>query len=78
MHSRSTRFDRIDQQLAAVRRLAHEAADSIANDYDPIKGQSGLGAVLGNELIDGVLASSARGWQAKAVKNQVLDDGSLA
>ncbi len=91
-------------QLAAVRRLAHEAADSgllspaktiginpigimfllvdgvcsqttgfevhaVANDHDAIEGQPWLGAVPGDELIDGVLVNAARAWRAEAVEH---------
>jgi len=43
---------------------------AVAHDYDAIEGQSGLGAVPGDELIDGVLVDSARSWRAEAVEHR--------
>jgi len=42
---------------------------AIAHDDDAVEGQPRLGAVPGDELVDGVLVDSARGWRAEAVKN---------
>jgi hypothetical protein len=43
---------------------------SVANDYDAIEGQTGLGAVPSNELIDGVLLHATRSWRAEAVEHR--------
>jgi hypothetical protein len=42
---------------------------AVAHDYDAIEGQSRLGAVPGDELVDGVLVDSARSWRAEAIEN---------
>jgi hypothetical protein len=42
---------------------------AVANHYDPVQGQSGFGAVPGNELIDGVFIDAARGWRSEAVEH---------
>src|SRR6266481_1828021 len=42
---------------------------AVANNHDAIEGQPGLGAVPGDELIDGVLVNAARGWRAEAVEH---------
>jgi hypothetical protein len=42
---------------------------AVANDHDAIEGQPGLGAVPGDELIDGVLVNAARGWKAEAIED---------
>ena len=42
---------------------------AVANDYDAIEGQSGLGAVPGDELVDGVFVDAARSWRAEAIEN---------
>jgi hypothetical protein len=42
---------------------------AVANDYDAIECQSGLGAVPGDELVDGALVDAARGWRAEAVEH---------
>ncbi len=42
---------------------------AIAHDDDPIEGQPRLGAVPGDELVDGVLVDSTRSWRAQAIEN---------
>ena len=42
---------------------------AIAYDDDAIEGQSGFGAVPGDELVDGVLVNTARGRRAEAVED---------
>src|SRR6266849_515297 len=42
---------------------------AVANDDDAIESQTGLGAVPGDELIDGVLVNAARGWRAETVEH---------
>ncbi len=43
---------------------------AIAHDDDAIEGEAGLGAVPGDELVDGVLVDSARSWRAEAVEHR--------
>jgi len=42
---------------------------AIAHDDDAVEGQPRLGAVPGDELVDGVLVDSARSWRAEAIEN---------
>ena len=42
---------------------------TIAHDYDAVEGQPRLGAIPGDELVNGVLVDSTRSWRAEAVKN---------
>ena len=42
---------------------------AVSNDYDAIEGQSGFGAVPGDELVDSILVHAARGWRAEAVED---------
>ena len=37
-----------------------------------LEGQAGLGAVPGDELVDGVLVHTARGWRAEAIEHGQL------
>ena len=41
---------------------------AVAHDDDAIEGQTGLGAIPCDELIDGVLVNAARGWRTQAVE----------
>src|SRR5713101_6284968 len=41
---------------------------AIAYDDDAVEGQPRLGAVPGDELVDGVLVDSARSWRAEAIE----------
>ena len=45
---------------------------AVAHDYDTIKGQSGFGAIPGDELVDGVLVNTARGWQPRLLSTANL------
>ena len=42
---------------------------AIAHDDNAVEGQPRLGAVPGDELVDGVLVDSARSWRAEAIEN---------
>jgi hypothetical protein len=42
---------------------------AIAHHHDAVEGQPRLGAIPGDELVDGVLVHSTRSWRAEAVKN---------
>ncbi len=42
---------------------------AIAHDDDAVEGQPRLGAILSNELIDGVLVNAARSWRPEAVEH---------
>jgi hypothetical protein len=42
---------------------------AIAHDHDPVEGQPWLGAIPGDELIDGILIDTARSWRAESVEN---------
>src|ERR1035441_244370 len=42
---------------------------AIAHDDDAVERQPRLGAVPGDELVDGVLVDSARSWRAEAIEN---------
>jgi hypothetical protein len=42
---------------------------AVAHDHDAVQGQTGFGAVPGDELVDGVLVHSTRSWRAEAVEN---------
>jgi hypothetical protein len=39
------------------------------HDDDTVESEPRLGAVLGDELVDGVLVDSARSWRAEAIEN---------
>src|SRR5450755_2686424 len=43
---------------------------AVAHDYNPVQCEPRLGAVPGNELIDGVFIDAARGWRAEAVEHR--------
>jgi len=45
---------------------------AVANDHDAVEGQAGLGAVPGDELVNGVLVHTARGWRAEAIEHGQL------
>ena len=42
---------------------------AVANDHDAVESQSRLGAVPGDELVDGVFVHAARGRRAEAVEH---------
>jgi hypothetical protein len=42
---------------------------SVANDHDSVEREAGLGAVPGDELVNGVLIHAARGWRTEAVEH---------
>src|ERR1700687_5777278 len=42
---------------------------AIPHDDDAVEGQPRLGAVSGDELVDGVLVDSARSWRPEAIEN---------
>src|SRR5215469_5489849 len=41
---------------------------AIAHDHDAVEGQPRLGAVPGDELVNGILVDTARGWRAEAIE----------
>ncbi len=51
------------------RQAAGFEVHAVVNDDDAVEGQPGLGAVPGDELIDGVLVNAARGGRAEAVEH---------
>ena len=42
---------------------------AIAHHHDPVESQPWLGAIPGDELIDGILIDAARSWRAETVEN---------
>ena len=50
--------------------MARFKVHAVAHDDDAVEGQPGLGAVPGDELVDGVLVNSARSWRAEAVEHR--------
>ena len=42
---------------------------AIAHNDDAVESQPRLGAVPGDELVNGVLVDSARSWRAEAIEN---------
>ena len=45
---------------------------AVANHYDTVEGKAGFGTVPSDELIDGVLVPTARGWRAEAIEHGQL------
>jgi len=50
-------------------RMPRFQVHAIAHHDDAVEGQSRLGAVPGDELVDGVLVDSTRSWRAEAIEN---------
>jgi len=42
---------------------------AVANNHDAVEREAGFGTVPGDELVDGVLVHTARGWRAQAVEH---------
>ena len=55
--------------MVLAARLPRFQVHAIAHDHDAVEGQPRLGAVPGDELVDGVLVNAARGWRAEAVEH---------
>ena len=55
--------------MVLAARCRDSKVHAITHDDDAVECQPGLGPVPGDELVDGVLVDSARGWRAEAVEN---------